>query len=110
MKIYEFSGFKVSTNHEFLSEKNQANIDFYLEVNGQKFWGSAFTLENIKYLMDTGKENGGNFNGNFFWSANAIIIRKMSVECLGEVLAFLIEKREHELILHAVESSPRSLG
>lgn len=103
MYIHEFENFKIITNHEILSNESESNIDFCLEVNGQTFWGSAFSIDNVRFLMDKDKKTGESCSGNFFWSQNAIIVREMTLECISKVLEFLIKENLHCEILYEIK-------
>ncbi|EPF93142.1 hypothetical protein GCM10025882_05400 [Acinetobacter gyllenbergii] len=81
--IYENERFYIKTSHEIQEDKiEEQNIDFWLTVNGKTFSGSAFTLANIQYLMTKDSRTGESALGSYFWCADMLVVKEMTIECL----------------------------
>lgn len=82
--IYEDERFYIETHHEIqIDNIEEQNIDFWLlTVDGKTFSGSAFTLANIQYLMIKDNRAGESAFGPYFWSADMLVLKEMTIECL----------------------------
>ena len=81
--IYESELFYIETYHEIQAVKvEEQNIDFWLTVNGKTFSGSAFTLANIQYLMTKDNRTGESAFGSYFWCADMLVVKEITIECL----------------------------
>ena len=81
--VYENELFYIKTHHEIRMDKvEEQNIDFWLTVNGKTFSGSAFTLANIQYLMTKDNRAGESAFDSYFWCADMLVLKEMTIECL----------------------------
>jgi hypothetical protein len=85
--IYQDDAFSIKTYHNIPEEDvEQQNIDFWLIIGDKTFWGSAFTLANIQYLMTKDNRTGESAFGTYFWASDMIILKEMTVECLVKAI------------------------
>ena len=60
------------------------NIDINIVLkNGEVYFATAFTLANIKHLMDTN-------NSSSFWAPDLFIVKDLSKSCLLEAIGEMI--------------------
>jgi hypothetical protein len=85
--IYQDDAFSIKTYHNIPEDDiEQQNIDFWLIIGDKTFWGSAFTLANIQYLMTKDNRTGESAFGTYFWASDMIILKEMTVECLVKAI------------------------
>ena len=60
------------------------NIDVRIHFsNGDVFWGTLFTLENVKRLLSNGE-------CDFFWATNMVIVKRLDRESIEKVINELV--------------------
>ncbi|MDM1019060.1 hypothetical protein QSV37_01855 [Acinetobacter sp. VNK23] len=85
--IYKDERFYIETHHEIQVNKiEEQNIDFWLTINGKTFSGSAFTLANIQHLMTKDNRTGESAFGSYFWCADMLVLKEMTIGCLVKTL------------------------
>lgn len=90
--IYQNEKFSLKTHHTIPHEEVALqNIDFWIIIDRQTFWGSATTTENIQYLMQKNKQTGACALGAYHWQSNTIILGEFTVECLAVAVADILE-------------------
>ena len=96
--VYENELFYIETHHEIQMDKvEEQNIDFWLTVNSKTFSGSAFTLANIQYLMTKDNRMGESAFGSYFWCADMLILKEMTVECLGKAIKDILSDQSLDI-------------
>jgi hypothetical protein len=63
---------------------------FWIVIGDKTFWGSAFTMANIDYLMNKDAQTGESAFGAYFWSTNMIILKEMTVKCLVKAVQAIL--------------------
>ena len=61
------------------------------------FSGSAFTLANIQYLMTKDNRMGESAFGSYFWCADMLILKEMTVECLGKAIKDILSDQSLDI-------------
>ncbi|WP_228715642.1 hypothetical protein [Acinetobacter suaedae] len=59
-----------------MDKVEEQNIDFGLTVNGKIFFGNAFTLANIQYLMTQDNRAGESAFGSYYWCVDMLVLKK----------------------------------
>ena len=89
--IYQDDAFSIKTYHNIPEDDiKQQNIDFWIVIGDKTFWGSAFTMANIDYLMNKDAQTGESAFGAYFWSTNMIILKEMTVKCLVKAVQAIL--------------------
>lgn len=88
---------------EFDAEND--NVDVELVVGGQRYHPTVFTLANVAALMSRHEKTGECADGKYFWAADMIIVRRLSVDSLTATFADLIESGDLKWIVSVDESA-----
>ena len=61
------------------------NVDINVVMeNGTIYWGTLFTIQNIKHLMEKEKQS-------FFWSVDMVIVKELSSKDINEVVYSIVD-------------------
>lgn len=93
--------------HASLQELNPLNDNVDVEVifdNGVSYVATFFTLENIRKRMEYYEQSGECMYGFYFWAANMIIVRKLTLEDIARVVSDLLSEGEFERAFSKVPS------
>lgn len=101
--IYQNEKFSLVTHHQIPNEDiAHQNIDFWIQIEGKTYWGSAITTENIQYLMEKDKQTGECASGAYHWQSNAIILKDFTVECLALAVEDIIQENLLDSIFYLI--------
>lgn len=78
-------------------------LDDYVDVEvtfttGERYIGSFFTLVNIQRVMELWKKTGENLLGTYFWCAEMIIVREITIETIEATIKDLIISSDFEKV------------
>ncbi|MBX9660845.1 MAG: hypothetical protein K2X00_19995 [Nitrospiraceae bacterium] len=86
------------TIHVHWDESNaprQGNVDVEVRFeNGSRYGATLFTIDNITSLMKSYEESGECRSGSYFWAADLIILRRLSMTEISKTVADLVGKSE----------------
>lgn len=71
--------------------KNDNNVDVEVVFkNGKRYVATMFTLDNIHKLIDKYKESGECDYGRYFWAADMILLRELSISTIRATVKAMI--------------------
>jgi hypothetical protein len=62
--------------------------------NGERYWGTFFTLNNIRMLFEKNRHSGECGNGLYFWSVDMVIVETLSEQAIRDTVNHLIDTGE----------------
>jgi hypothetical protein len=61
------------------------NIDINVALeSGEVYWGTLFTIENIKYLMEKDEQS-------FFWSVDMVIVSELNPKNINDLISDIVD-------------------
>ena len=78
-------------------------FDFYLEISGKTYCGSAFYIHSIPGIMARQGKFEHPAYGRYFWASNFILLQEPTVACLVEAIEHMISDGSHELAFLEVQ-------
>ena len=102
---YHGDGFRIYSWHTFKSNEYNPSqdLDFYLEISGKTYCGSAFYIHSIPGIMARQGKFEHPAYGRYFWASNFILLQEPTVACLVEAIEHMISDGNHELAFLEVE-------
>ena len=69
------------------------NVDVFIYFdNGEEYYASFFTLQNIINLIKKNEHTGECINGMYFWSSDMIIVKELKLEDIEKVVNDLLRE------------------
>ncbi len=104
--IHQSEKFSLVTYHQIPNEDiAHQNIDFTIKIKDKTYWGSATTIDNIKYLMEKDERTGEMAFGSYSWQTNTIILKNFTVECLALAVENIIKESFLDSIFYLIPDS-----
>jgi hypothetical protein len=80
------------------------NLDIEIELsNGDRYWGTFFTIENVESLFKKNLETGECRNGTYLWAAHMVIVRRLDQETITRTIEGLLQDQELDHALYKIE-------
>ena len=99
-------GYRIWSPHDLPSDQRaNGNIDVHVyPTDGRHYCGTFFTLDNLAWLMDRGRETGECASGAYMWSTRMVIVRELTESNLRIAVEDLIRTGALESALERCSS------
>lgn len=84
-------------------DPDDCNSDVFVHFeDGREFVGTFFTLANVASLLERWARSGEHAGGAYFWSANAVVVRRLDEEHIRVALQDMLRSGSLERALKRV--------
>jgi hypothetical protein len=76
-------------------DEQNDNLDVVVKLaDGSRFTATFFTIDNILALFDKNKGTGECLSGLYLWSANMILVKKLTADVISQAIEDLLREGE----------------
>ncbi len=96
--------YRIWSHHAIPTDQvEDGNIDVFVDVDGDEYTFTVFTVENIVAIMDRHQRSGENLSGMFLGGNGMMIVKIISEDVLNTIVRHLVETKSYASILERLE-------